>query len=1381
MRLSTLWSAGVLSSAALAAEVQDPGTTPVEAPFPSPTSSTAPLTTLYDADKFDVALIKPTAGPDPDNSIATVTLTSVGTSTRTLPANDKALTTTCWTFTNTYTWTYSFSVGWTFSWSASIPGTATATSSSSTTVVTIPTVPAITTGAPTSTTVPGTTVPGTTVPGTTVPVGTGSGTGPDSGSGTGSAPEPGSGSGSGTDSVVPPTSTANAPDTTSTDSVSQPPSTDSPISTTIIVTTTDAEGNVVAVPGASPTALTTTDENGNTITAPPVVPVPVPTSTATGDGTPSVPSVITVTTSTTTTDADGNTITVPQTITTTATDAPGTAPATPIVITTSTTTTDAEGNVVTVPAVITSTAAPTAPAVTTTDDNGNTVTVPGTTSSAQPVPVVTTTDAQGNTVTVPQPVQSITTTDENGSTVIVPVVPVVTTTDAEGNTVTVPQTTPVPVVTTTDENGNTVTVPQSTAPTTTQPVPVVTTTDENGNTVTVPQSTTTSQSVPVVTTTDENGSIVTVPQSASTTSSVSMVTTTDEAGNTVTVPQSTSDPVPSVTTTTDEAGNTVTGGQPTTSGPAETSPMPTPTTDEQGSTVTPTPDATTTTDELGGVVILPGPTTTGPPTTTDGPQFTTTPGPMVTSSVSAISSEFRNLLPTFSSWGIDPKPPLQTSIINGIKGVKDRIDDLEIKLGTDVDPKCPPQKKRGLFDALFDVATNTVGGFLEALGCIELNLEDLSKKVEVNDVEGTKSLLPKLIDVKDDPKDDPEDDNTTASSISSTSTATSTTTTSTCTETTAHQVTVLCKPTSITAGPTTIPTTTCEPSTTVTTTGCSVTDTTTTVTSTATPTPTLVCEAGTCGASCGVGGKADWVNLGPIDCANVPIIDVDELPRESGGTLHVGDPYNNARLAKRDDEPPVDPLPNPENAETQWAYLTALTHWITGENKWLYFRYNHVASQWFPFKKQRTALGIRPLHGCTAIFIVSGHGVWAAHLFEFPVFMALDENRNHIPSPDTFFQNWGFEYPVYGGPEGAHTQPPLIDLLGSDSKPGPLHWTQKPRIFVVTPYHGDSTAPPFSYPERVAWLRDMYASLVYPRGFGPEQALVVGYQATNPQIAGNDELPFGKAIVEATPLQYYMRRDDQVIPVSRFRLWVGGLRSLEWDFWGPPSASTTTTSTNTATSTSTSTATATDSRFGRTQMARRQDLAVTVCPMPTSSMTTTTTTTKSSTATTLITTTKSTSSTTTSTITPAPALPSDTSLVGPQICIEHSNPDWYILLRETTIRELAWKCQSGSIFPPDMLSMGPDSPLVTWQVDDEETWYRGQIHWATDCEGPRQDPRRPMNGEGFNCYSIIEHNFAGENCRSQGNVYGGKRQVGCLVYKAWRGYGEEGVPEGLAG
>ncbi|KAL3490431.1 hypothetical protein BJX62DRAFT_238067 [Aspergillus germanicus] len=282
-------------------------------------------------------------------------------------------------------------------------------------------------------------------------------------------------------------------------------------------------------------------------------------------------------------------------------------------------------------------------------------------------------------------------------------------------------------------------------------------------------------------------------------------------------------------------------------------------------TIYPVPGAVlaTTTDELGNIITISNnaPPTTASPipgfiTTTDAEGnvithsncidltscllWQTLSSDVISSSMSAISSEFRKLLRTFSSWEVKPEPPLQTSIINGVEEVEHRIEDLDGKLGGKSFPKCP-KSKRGLFDDLFNIAADVIETIISGLNCITRNTENLKKEIKDKDVEAVKDLLPRLISLDDKPT------STTTSAI--TYSTLSSITPSSCTSATAYQVTVFCEPSLVTTADAETETTTCSPMTT-----------------------------GSCGGGLCPAGDGGWVTINPIDCAKVPTVTVGGLP-----------------------------------------------------------------------------------------------------------------------------------------------------------------------------------------------------------------------------------------------------------------------------------------------------------------------------------------------------------------------------------------------------------------------------------------------------------------------------------------------------------------------
>jgi hypothetical protein len=406
-----------------------------------------------------------------------------------------------------------------------------------------------------------------------------------------------------------------------------------------------------------------------------------------------------------------------------------------------------------------------------------------------------------------------------------------------------------------------------------------------------------------------------------------------------------------MTTTTDEHGNIITVLNSATQ-----------------TTAAPVPDFITTTDAEGNII----PVSNCIELTSCIP-WQTLSKDAISYSMSAISSEFRKLLPTFSSWEINPEPPLQTSIINGVQGVEHRIEDLVKRLGGESLPKCP-ESKRGLFDSLFDIAANAMDTIISALNCIASNTESLKKEIKGIDIDAVKNLLPRLISLDDKPTSttSPTVTYSTRSSVSSSS----------CTSTTAYQVIILCEPSSFTSVGQEIGTTTCPMTTSVTTADCSATDTTITITSTATPTETACAQESCASGSCPA-GDGKWVTISPIDCAKVPTVTVGDLPSATRRPDHTVPPRVTRRVyIKHDnDENPSNSLPSLSAQGSELTeHLKDLAGRLTIEGKWLSHKNGDTTGKWYPFANEKTAAGVTGLFGCTSIVIVSKHGVYLAYL-----------------------------------------------------------------------------------------------------------------------------------------------------------------------------------------------------------------------------------------------------------------------------------------------------------------------------------------------------------------------------------------------------------------
>ncbi|PYH85787.1 hypothetical protein BO82DRAFT_420308 [Aspergillus uvarum CBS 121591] len=494
------------------------------------------------------------------------------------------------------------------------------------------------------------------------------------------------------------------------------------------------------------------------------------------------------------------------------------------------------------------------------------------------------------------------------------------------------------------------------------------------------------------------------------------------------------------------------------------------------------------------------------------------PSSMITSSASVIAARFHNivLIVKFREGSPEPRPDKQ--LIDIVKRIKDDMADLAKNMGEKL-PKCN-QKKRGLFDGLMNFARDTTGQILHKLGCLENKLDELVDRVKKKDIKGVKDIV-KALDIER-PPDGPESSVTNGpDNDQRTSSRSSSSSSSSCTlQSTAHHVTILCQPTSITTGGSTVSTTTCTRTTAITTTGCSVTATTTTITNTPSSTPTRrLCAQGECGASC-LAGKGGWVSISSVECASIPTSIVAALPTGNGGTIYrryvsaatgTGVKASNQTytFVKRALKDLSDVDPN--------QYLSKINHDITQKNQWA-SQSEPVTGKWYRWPNLQSALGVKGLHGCTQTFT------------------ALSTGRT--------------------GPAGQVNNQiePLQDLWGTDANPGPLHRTNNPQLIIVTPFLPEWQPQEYMYARRVKWLAAQFNRFLYfPTGEAPadKAPIIRGYEPTDFWKSNNDDSSVGKVVIEVDKYNSFLQAGNHLLAVGQWRLWLCGQYVMDYDFWDP--------------------------------------------------------------------------------------------------------------------------------------------------------------------------------------------------------------------------------------
>ncbi|KAL4962252.1 uncharacterized protein BDV14DRAFT_202914 [Aspergillus stella-maris] len=275
-----------------------------------------------------------------------------------------------------------------------------------------------------------------------------------------------------------------------------------------------------------------------------------------------------------------------------------------------------------------------------------------------------------------------------------------------------------------------------------------------------------------------------------------------------------------------------------------------------------------------------------------------------------------------------------------------------------------------------------------------------------------------------------------------------------------------------------------------------------------------------------------------------PARTVDALPIPTASYQH-----NDLKQRDEDEDPsdkdslPSSPLPSlPDYGSELTEYLQSITEGLTKKNKWLDHKQADTFGTWFPFTDHKTAAGVTGLYGCTAVMIISREGVYAAHIYEDPVFITQGKFGNMIPTTESVFRKASFDALVNGDEDSASSassskSKPIKDLIGTDAAPGPLH-------------HSLSGIGPLMYAKRIQWLSDQLHACIYPPGTKDNKPTAHAYKIASQKIAETPNAIPGKAIMESTPIHRYEVRgeNDQLTAFGCWRLWVNGKEAADWEY-----------------------------------------------------------------------------------------------------------------------------------------------------------------------------------------------------------------------------------------
>ena len=194
----------------------------------------------------------------------------------------------------------------------------------------------------------------------------------------------------------------------------------------------------------------------------------------------------------------------------------------------------------------------------------------------------------------------------------------------------------------------------------------------------------------------------------------------------------------------------------------------------------------------------------------------------------------------------------------------------------------------------------------------------------------------------------------------------------------------------------------------------------------------------------------------------------------------------------------------------------------------------------FPTNGQR-AFGVSGLYGCTSVIIVSSEGVYLSHIYEDPAFV-MRYAGEWIDSDDDTFMNEVL-VPLFIGDEAAQG---LTGLIGTDQNPGPLHKSNSPAIFIVTP-------SPDVYNRTIPWdfsrllhedrIRELAEHLkeMYPDYSSAEPWIGTYWNLESASALQLDKIN-GKAFLEVdTTSSWYLsdpRPSHSGLTEGQWRLWV---------------------------------------------------------------------------------------------------------------------------------------------------------------------------------------------------------------------------------------------------